>query len=560
MIKVFLVEDEYAIREGIKKSVNWEAHGFELCGEAGDGEVAFPKIIKTRPDILITDIRMPFMDGLELAALVKKELPDIKIIVLSGYDDFNYAQKAISIGVEEYILKPVSGDTLLSELGKVAENIINRRRDDEMRRQYMKDREEIRILERQKFIHDMIDRKLSMQESLELGRELGIDITAAFYCVVLMQVFPRNPKSADADEYSGVSEEIYRRIKELYADVSHVFLYEQVGDVLCFLEKADSPSEMETNVTSGIANLESLMKSYTDNIYFISVGKPVERMRDVNLSYDDASRKFAERYMCDDSFVFYGDDMPRTEMLRDTAEKYRRESGKQKAAEKFDLGSLNIGQMSQKTIFHFLRNGTLSEVEDFTEDYFGSIGRDALESLMLRRYVLIEAFFACAALLESLGMEKEKMAEAFGEYGNPLRFSESYEDARNYIVLLLTHAIGYRNSMADKRYNEIIDRAKKYIQENYQNEDMSLQSVASKVNVSSNHFSTIFRKETGENFIDYLTAVRMDKAKELLCLTGMKSSDVGFEVGYRDPHYFSYIFKKTQGMSPKEYRRAKKES
>ena len=116
MIKVFLVEDEYAIREGIKKSVDWEKNGFELVGEAGDGEMAFPKILKTKPDILITDIRMPFMDGLELATLVKKELPDIKIVVLSGYDDFNYAKQAISIGVEEYILKPVSGENLLKLL------------------------------------------------------------------------------------------------------------------------------------------------------------------------------------------------------------------------------------------------------------------------------------------------------------------------------------------------------------------------------------------------------------------------------------------------------------
>ena len=96
MIKVFLVEDEYAIREGIKRSVNWESNGFELVGEAGDGEVAFPKILKLRPDTLITDIRMPFMDGLELAELVKKELPDIRIIVLSGYDDFNEFVKEIT--------------------------------------------------------------------------------------------------------------------------------------------------------------------------------------------------------------------------------------------------------------------------------------------------------------------------------------------------------------------------------------------------------------------------------------------------------------------------------
>ena len=103
MIKVFLVEDEYAIREGIKKSVDWEKNGFELVGEAGDGEMAFPKILKTKPDILITDIRMPFMDGLELATLVKKELSDIKIVVLSGYDDYWYGDYGYSLLTDDVI-------------------------------------------------------------------------------------------------------------------------------------------------------------------------------------------------------------------------------------------------------------------------------------------------------------------------------------------------------------------------------------------------------------------------------------------------------------------------
>ncbi len=560
MIKVFLVEDEYAIREGIKRSVNWESNGFELVGEAGDGEVAFPKILKLRPDILITDIRMPFMDGLELAELVKKELPDIRIIVLSGYDDFNYAKKAISIGVEEYILKPVSGDNLMKELEKIAEDIKGRRQEEEMREKYLKDREEIRILERNKFIHDMIDGKLSMQESLEMGRKLGIDVTAAFYCVVLMQVFPRNPGREDADAYSGVEEEIYSRIKSLYDGVQNVFLYEQVGDVLCFLDKADSVEEMEKNLETGINNLRNLMKDYNDNIYFISVGKTVERLRDVNISYDDASRKFAERYMCDDSFVFYGDDMPQSDMLRDSAEKKRRESAAEPELDKIDLNNLDIGVISQKTIYHFLRSGRLSEINNLVQDFLDRIGRDAFESMMLRRYVLVESLLSCVALLEDMGMEKGKIISMLGELSNPVDYSANYEKAQNYIIALLEKTISCRNQMTDKKYNEVIDRAKNYIRENYQNEEMSLQTVASKVNVSSNHFSTIFRKETGENFIDYLTAVRMEKAKDLLTCTSMKTSEVGFEVGYRDPHYFSYIFKKTQGMSPKEYRRTNKES
>ncbi len=557
MIKVFLVEDEFAIREGIKRSVNWEANGFTLAGEAGDGEVAYPKILKTRPDILLTDIRMPFMDGLELAALVKKELPDIKIIVLSGYDDFNYAKKAISIGVEEYILKPVSGENLMNELEKVAESIKDRKREEEIRLKYMKDREEIRILERQKFIHDMIDGKLSVQESIRIGSELGVDITSAYYNVVLVQIFAKNPGSEQADVYSGTTEEIYKKLKELFENSKNSYLYEQVGDVLCFLGKAESVEEMNKNVVIGMERIRNLMESYEDNLYFISVGKPVERLRDVNISYADASRKFAERYLCTESFVFYDDKMPKSDTLRDRAEEKKEAYA---GNESIDIGTIDVGVISQKSVFQFLRNGTLSEIEDFAEDYFSSIGKDALESLMLRRYVSMEALLGCGALMENLGSDKESIKAILSGYTDPIRASESLESTMSYLKDILKITLGYRNSMADKKYTELIAKARKYILENYRNEEMSLLSVAGFVNVSSNHFSTIFRKETGENFIDYVTEVRMDAAKNLLTCTSMKTSEVGFEVGYRDPHYFSYIFKKTQGMSPKEYRRMKKEA
>jgi two-component system response regulator YesN len=114
MLKTFLVEDEVVIREMIKKMIPWEQYGFELAGEASDGEMALPLILKSKPDLLITDIKMPFMDGLTLCKLVKKELPNIKIVILSGYDDFNYAKQAINIGVEDYLLKPITKNALLS--------------------------------------------------------------------------------------------------------------------------------------------------------------------------------------------------------------------------------------------------------------------------------------------------------------------------------------------------------------------------------------------------------------------------------------------------------------
>ena len=127
MVKVFLVEDEIVIRDGIKNSIKWEKEGFEFVGEAGDGELAYPMILKEQPDILITDIKMPFMDGLELSRLVKQELPDIKILILSGYDEFEYAKEAIRIGVAEYLLKPVSSIKLLEVLHSVTSAIVQER-------------------------------------------------------------------------------------------------------------------------------------------------------------------------------------------------------------------------------------------------------------------------------------------------------------------------------------------------------------------------------------------------------------------------------------------------
>ncbi len=545
MIKVFLVEDEYAIREGIKKSVNWEANGYTLVGEAGDGEMAFPKIVKARPDILITDIRMPFMDGLELSRLVKKEIPNIKIVVLSGYDDFNYAKQAISIGVEEYILKPVSGENLLTELGKIADAINVERQDELAKDKYLRDMEEIRTLAKQKFIHDMIDGKLSMQESLEQGRELGIDITAAYYSIVLFQAFPKNKAGVPAEEefdvaeYSGVSEEIYSRIRETVSKSPNVYLYEQVGDVLCFLEKSDSLNDMNQNTQKGIDIIKEIMSTKSDWIYFISIGKPVERIRDVNSSYRDASKRFAERYMLDESFIFYG------------------ENGNSNV---LDIGGIDIKMVSQKTIFHFLRNGTLVEIDDLVSEYFSSLGEEAMESRLFCQYVLMEALISGMAFLDSMNVSREKAASILGELSDPVRFVDSVDKAKDYITRILKVLIEYRNQVSDKKYTEIIDKAREFIKAQYKNDEMSLQTVASYVNVSSNHFSAIFRKETGETFIDYLTKVRMDNAKDLLTCTSMKTSEIGFEVGYKDPHYFSYIFKKTIGMSPKEYRRMKKDS
>lgn len=159
MLKVFLVEDEIVMREGIKNNISWEEEGFEFVGEASDGELAYPLIQKTQPDILITDIKMPFMDGLELSRLVRQELPDTKIIILSGYDEFEYAQEAISIGITDYLVKPIAGAKLLEAVKKVGKLV----QEEQQQRLFLKTFEQERLeniqLSRQKLFRSLASGK-----------------------------------------------------------------------------------------------------------------------------------------------------------------------------------------------------------------------------------------------------------------------------------------------------------------------------------------------------------------------------------------------------------------
>lgn len=151
-VKIFLVEDEIVIRNGIKNSIEWEKEGYEFVGEASDGELAYPMIVKERPDILITDIKMPFMDGLELSRLVRKELPELKILILSGYDEFDYAKEAISLGVTEYLLKPVSSAKLLETLKGVSVIIEQEREERDLLKRYSEGMKESTEHEKMRFL------------------------------------------------------------------------------------------------------------------------------------------------------------------------------------------------------------------------------------------------------------------------------------------------------------------------------------------------------------------------------------------------------------------------
>ena len=173
---------------------------------------------------------------------------------------------------------------------------------------------------------------------------------------------------------------------------------------------------------------------------------------------------------------------------------------------------------------------------------------------MFRQYVTMDTYFAAAGMLEKLGCEPGILVERCGDFQKQPEAFSSVESTEQYLKKVLETAIELREGMSRKKYSSLLKNARDYIEQNFDNEDISLNTVAASVNLSPNHFSTIFSQETGQTFIEYLTHVRMEKAKELLRGTTMKTAEIAFAVGYKDPHYFSYLFKKTQECTPREFR------
>ncbi len=531
MLKVFLAEDEFIIREGIKNNIDWQAYGYEFCGEASDGELAFPLIQKTRPDILITDIKMPFVDGLALSRLVKKELPETEIIILSGYEEFDYAKEAIQIGVARYLLKPINGETLLQEIDSVAEIILGKQKEKEIREKYQKEMEENSLRDQMDLFQHLVTGDCSMEELLSVADKLDLKIMAPWYSIVLLKI---QSMKHDYEEYSGSIVVVDERIVKL-AEPEHVLIFDRALEGRAFLFKADSEEELLAYQKEYLGDVKEVLSGYANLRYFGGIGTPVNRLREIPASFEDASHAFAHRYLVAESCILDSSLL----MQEGAAEQ-----------EDFRISAVNPEQIDRAKMQEFLRTGDLDEVIYFVDEFFGKLDGGAMKSRIFRQYITMDAYFSIADFLKGLGLQKDEI-EAPDQDSSILQDEKS---AMDYIVRIMNKALVLREKKASSRYEDVVSEVIHYIEDNYAQEELSLNLLASHVNFSPNHLSMIFSQQTGQTLIRYLTDYRMNRAKELLRCSSKKSSVISMEVGYKDPHYFSYLFKKTQGMTPTQYR------
>lgn len=531
MLKVFLVEDEFVVREGIKNNIDWESHGYEFCGEASDGELAFPMIQKLKPDIVITDIRMPFMDGLVLSRLIKKELPWIEIIILSGYEEFEYAKEGIKIGIAEYLSKPINGEALLKEVDALAVKIEEKRKERSIRERYLKEMEENVLKERKDLFHCLVTGTLSAGELLEMADKLNIDLSALWYNIVLIRI---QSMKHGHDEYSNSLIEIEEKLEKL-EDETQLLIFDRNLEGKALLFKADSGEELERIQTAYLSKVKELLANYEQIRYFGGIGVPVNRLRELPASFEKASHAFAHRYLVRESCILNSEEM---------------EQRIYQEQEEFSISNVNPKQIDRSKIREFLKFGDSEEAIYFVEEFFKDLGSNAMKSNMFRQYITMDAYFCVVDFLEGLQIPRDEITPFDVTSG----YAQNEERAVNYIAEIIKKALELREKNASNRYGTVVDEVMRYIEMNYGDEELSLNLLASHVNFSPNHLSSVFSQQTGQTFTRFLTDFRMNKAKELLRCTGKRSSEISLEVGYKDPHYFSYLFKKTQGMTPTQYR------
>ena len=514
MIKVLIAEDEYIIREGIKSLIDWEKLGFLIIGEAEDGEEAFDMIKRLQPDIVITDVQMPFMNGIELQKKIKENNIDCYTVVVSGYDDFSYAQALLNNGAFSYLLKPLEAKDLEKVLTDIKEDysfrIKNKAALGELHK-YMQRGKKYSI-EHCAYLY--LNGISSFTEAVDKLNMIGIDANELFFVVMKFHIYD------DGD--------IQNRVKEVYKKCAspQMAIWQEGRDGSYMIVAWNGDRDGLRTDIDRFCNI--FTKAIGRKVYYTDY-KIVHGLEDIRKSCQLARNEFARH------------ENQRTQ--RDFAEPNKRD----------DEVRLD------KELIAFCEEMAFDGCDGIAADL------DNLKRIIRKhpvndnemRFLLSSIIYRVFKLLNASDIDwKVFLFQSPGEIVSEIMNQSQHKRIERLKEELFAIRRGI-DQFQSNRGSNISKKAKRYIEEHYTEDDLSLCDVAHYVNMSVSYFSVVFKKEEGESFSEYLTKVRLDKAKELLLLSNYRSYEIAIMVGYANATYFSTMFKKKFGVSPTDFRKAR---
>lgn len=538
LYSIILVDDEEEVRKSIIKQIDWESAGFQVVGDAENGEDALEKIEVLEPDVVLTDIRMPYMDGLTLAEKIRQRYPSTKVVIFSGYDDFEYAQKAIKLNVTEYILKPVNVEELTSILKRIKSNldeeIEEKSNVSRLRENY---RKSLPII-REQFFNDMVHRRLADDLIESKLREYDIPITGARkWIIAAIDVEKSDDRSKKTlslhEEEELIPISVMQIVREKLKSYCRFSLFQSTAEAGMVVIAALDDDNTTTGLIDVLGDICKETKRILEVPVTIGIGHSVTGLSKIAGSYQSAVEALGYKAVVGSGITIYINDM-----------------------EPVGSGKLEFDNSDESDFISAVKFGPDEKIEAVMVRISGKLESARVHYRQQQVYVF-GVLNTVIQMIQQYDLNLEEILGGELEYLSVIDKLQKREEFGEWLLKTARKMNQAINQERDMTTRQVIQQAKQYIMDNYQNPDLSVEMICRHLHMSPAYFSTMFKKETGQAYIAYLTEIRLNKAVELLNKTDDKTYVIASKVGYQEQNYFSYVFKKKFGVSPTKFRGAR---
>lgn len=532
MLKLMIVDDEAVIRNGIEKVVDWTALDIEIVGEASNGRDALNRALVLHPDIVVTDIKMPIISGIDFARELLKRRPDTCVVLLTGYSDFSYMQQAIQIGVVDYLLKPIRVDELEKLMRRLTMEIKIRR--EEKMRQIATQQVMARNLPimRGALLWDFLTKHITAETFEKRAKELGISLSGPIYTPIALDIddWKRLPQSENQN--ASLRYSVLNIAEELFGSLGNAaFGYLTPESSLLGIVCSEDVSP------DAIVETCSQIQFYTQRFFRFTVtaaiGSCVKTIDDFRLCAKQACSALDRKIYTGKNQVIQAGDFSAAK----------------------NNGAILLARQDEEALKESIMMAKNLDAQKKLDEIFDKYFSDIRYT---RKAVRQFGLTLILVALRALSDEQISPEDAFGQDSLVVEEIEKYEtldEMRLFVKNVYSRAIRSIESKQDNNYRLIVRDAIEYVQQHYA-ESIYVSDVAAAVYVTPNYFSKIFKQETGENFTEWLNKFRIEKAKTLMLQqSGDKVYEIASKVGFHDYKYFAFIFKKYSGYTPGTFKK-----
>lgn len=536
LFKVILADDEIQILQGMRQGIAWEEYGFEVAGLAANGKEALELVETLRPDVLISDIKMPFMDGLEMVERLQESFVQVKVILFSGFDDFEYAQKAIRYGVTDYMLKPIDFPQMEELLHKLYKQLVDEIKEKNDRKKLLEMYQESLPIMREQFLMGLARGTIPEEKIEKRMRQYKISWNGCYYCAVLFQIVSeRKEMEEDTIIRLPMIRMVIERLEKV-CQVSAFGYFEREALILC-MEKR----EMIEQVLKCLNETGILAERLLQLGFFCGVGEVCENLMELEKSFQSAQEALEYSVVSEDERVLYIQDIQPRERTQDCSMQY------------FFMEEKRFQRLEG-----IIKAGKEEEIKKEIDQIFAQLEGEHFNINQCQSYIL-QIVVSLIKIIHQYHLEED---EAIADTGATIKKILSIQIGESLKNWLYNYCVYIHYAIRQKRIDSnsmLAQKAKNYVDIHYSDSSLSVDTMCNYLNVSASHFSIIFKKENGISFINYLTHKRIMEAIRLLQTTDEKSRVIGERVGYPEPNYFSYVFKKTMDVSPANFRKQYRE-